>query len=181
MQDKQDNVIQLAVPVTSEDHAAGPAEAPVTLVVYGDFECPDSYQAHLMVKDIQRQMGDSLRVVFRHFPLVRVHPHAHHAAEATEFAASQGRFWEMHDQLFAHQRRLGDANLKQYAEAVGLDAQPLTQALAAGTYRAAVDEDVAGGTSCGVHRTPILFVNGIGRRGAWDMDELATALERAGG
>ena len=93
---------KLAIPVSDKDHAQGSADAPVTLVEYGDYECPYCGRAYPVVKQIQKELGERLRFVFRNFPLSQVHPHAQHAAEAAEVAATQGRFWEMHDYLFEH-------------------------------------------------------------------------------
>src|SRR4051795_3525676 len=107
--------------VSQGDHQQGPPNAPVTLVEYGDYECPYCGQAYPIVKEIQRRLGDRLCFVFRNFPLTQSHPHAEHAAEAAETAAGQGKFWEMHDYLFEHQRALDDAHLVQYAVALNLD------------------------------------------------------------
>src|SRR5918911_2838772 len=101
----------LTVPVSHEDHAAGAADAPVTLVEYGDYECPHCGRAYPIIKAIQQRLGERLRFVFRNFPLKEAHPHAEHAAEAAEAAAAQGQFWGMHDALFEHQERLEDADL----------------------------------------------------------------------
>src|SRR5919199_5615233 len=112
---------QLPLPVAERDHIQGPSTAPVTLVEYGDYECPYCGAAHPIVKEVQRRLGDRLRFVFRHFPLTNVHPHAQHAAEAAEAAGAQGKFWAMHDTLFEHQRALDDAHLEEHAAALGLD------------------------------------------------------------
>src|SRR5436190_24127418 len=106
---------RLAMPVGARDHAQGLATAAVTLVEYGDYECPYCGQAYPIVKEVQRRLGSKLRFVFRNFPLRNSHPHAQHAAEAAEGAAAQGRFWEMHDMLFEHQRSLDDRHLLAYA------------------------------------------------------------------
>jgi protein-disulfide isomerase len=149
---------------------AGPADAPVTLVEYGDLECPYCGAAHPIVKDIQRRMGDGLRFVFRHFPLKEVHPHAFHAAEATEAAAAQGgdaAFWAMHDTLFEHQHALEDADLVRYAEAIGLDAGRFARDLEAGTYARRVRDDFRSGVRSGVNGTPTFFISGQRYEGAW--------------
>src|SRR5205823_4128670 len=103
---------RLTVPVSERDHIQGPISAPVTLVEYGDYECPYCGQAHPIVKELQQRLGDRLRFVFRNFPLTQIHLHAEHAAEAAEAAGAQDKFWEMHDTLFEHQRALGDKHLK---------------------------------------------------------------------
>src|SRR6476646_7201477 len=115
----------LTLPVSERDHIQGPADAPVTLVEYGDYECPHCGRAYPVVKAIQRHFGRRLRFVFRNFPLAEAHPHAAHAAEAAEAAAAQGRFWEMHDSLFEHQQALDDRHLVEYAGALGLDTSRL--------------------------------------------------------
>src|SRR6266480_3119960 len=113
----------LAVPVSERDHSQGPATAPVTLLEYGDFECPYCAEAYLVVKEIQRRLGPQLRFVFRNFPVPEVHPHARHAAEAAEAAGAQGKFWDMHGMLFEHQSMLDDDHLAQDAQALGLDTE----------------------------------------------------------
>src|SRR5580765_3448668 len=110
-----DDVARLTMPVGTRDHAQGPADAPVTLVEYGDYECPHCGRAHPIVKEVQRRLGSKLRFVFRHFPLKEIHPHAEHAAEAAEAAGAQGKFWEMHDRLFERQFALEDSSVLEYA------------------------------------------------------------------
>ena len=112
----------LTMPVTEDrDHIQGPADAPVTLVEYGDYECPYCGAAYPIVKEVQARMGERLRFVFRNFPITTSHPHAEQAAEAAEAAAAQGSFWRMHDVLYENQKRLGDEDLRTYAQQVGLD------------------------------------------------------------
>src|SRR5213592_2242334 len=135
----------LTPPVGERDHVAGPATAPVTLVEYGDFECPSCRKAWPMVKELQRRLGKNLRFVFRNFPLTRLHPNAARAAEAAEAAAAQGAFWQMHDRLFERQFALEDDNLLEYARELGLDADRLSGELAAGTYRNRVRDDFMSG------------------------------------
>src|SRR5690348_14925243 len=114
-------IVRLTPPVGQRDHQQGPETAPVTLVEYGDYECPYCGEAYPIVKEIQRRLGERLRFVFRNFPLTQAHPHAEHAAEAAEAASEQGKFWQMHDTLFEHQQALDDAHLAQYALALGLE------------------------------------------------------------
>jgi protein-disulfide isomerase len=159
---------QLQPPVGPDDHAQGPEGAPVTLVEYGDFECPYCGQAYEIVKAIQQRLGGKLRFVFRNFPLMEAHPHAEHAAEAAEAAGARGRFWDMHDLLYENQRRLDDASLAGYAEAIGLDAQRVMQALEDGTYEPQVREDFMSGVRSGVNGTPAFFVNGVRWDGPWN-------------
>ena len=156
---------RLTPPITARDHAQGPAEAPATLVMFGDYECPYTRRAHQTVRQVRRQLGDAFRFVFRNFPLVEIHPHALHAVLAAEAADTQGRFWEMHDHLFAHQRALEDGDLLRYAGELGLDAARLAQDVGAHVHAARIDEDVASGERSGVEGTPTLFVNGLPRVG----------------
>ena len=163
--------------VGANDHAAGPADAPVTLVEYGDFECPYCGQAYPIVKALQERLGSRLRFVFRNFPLSESHPHAEHAAEAAEAAGAQGRFWEMHDLLYENQRALRDPALIGYATALGLDAERLARELDEGTWAARVQADFRGGVRSGVNGTPTFFINGERYDGSWaDLDGFASAL-----
>jgi protein-disulfide isomerase len=170
---------QLVPPVSDRDHATGDPHAPVTLVEYGDYECPHCGHAHPIVKSIQRRLGKKLRFVFRNFPLAEAHPHSRHAAEAAEAAADQGKFWEMHDALFENQDRLEDAELVALARSLRLDADRVASALADGTYTARVREDFRAGIRSGVNGTPTFFVNGERYDGPWaDEDGFVRALER---
>jgi len=176
---KQRDVATLAVPVGSDDHAQGSASAPVTLVEYGDFECPHCRRAYPIVKQVQSRLGPRLRFVFRNFPLTQLHEHAEHAAEVAEAGAAQGKFWEMHNRLFERQFALEDEHLIAYAAELGLDAARVARELAAHTYKAAVREDFMSGVRSGVNGTPTFFVNGERHDDAWDEDTLTAALERA--
>jgi protein-disulfide isomerase len=159
------------------DHVQGPDSAPVTLVEYGDYECPYCGMAYPIVKSIQQALGSKLRFVFRNFPLSDSHPHAEQAAEAAEAAGAQGRFWEMHDALYENQEQLGTDDLMSYAEALGIDTNRLAQELADGTYKARVREDFRGGVRSGVNGTPTFFVNGSRYDGGWnDPDQFLRAL-----
>ena len=170
---------RLAVPVSERDHTQGPATAPVTLVEYGDYECPYCGQAYAIVKEVQRRLGDRLRLVFRNFPLTNAHPHAAHAAEAAEAAAAQGKFWEIHDYLYEHQRELEDPHLLQAAEQVGLDVARFRQEMEAQTHVARVREDFMGGVRSDVNGTPSFFINGVRHDESYDLETLLAALERA--
>ena len=174
-----EDLARLTLPVGPRDHAQGPADAPVTLVEYGDYECPHCGRAYPIVKEVQRRMGSTLRFVFRNFPLSESHPHAQHAAEAAEAAAAQDRFWEMHDSLFEHQRALDDRHLVGYATALGLDAAAFEQNLRAHTYKARVREDFVSGVRSGVNGTPTFFINGVRFDDSWDPDTLTEALTAA--
>jgi protein-disulfide isomerase len=172
----------LTPPVGANDHVAGPDDAPVTLVEYGDFECPYCGMAYPIVKALQRRLGQRLRFVFRHFPLTEAHPHAEHAAEASEGAADQGRFWEMHGVLFEHQDALDDEALLGYGARIGLDGARLARALEEGMYARAVRADFRSGVRSGVNGTPTFFINGARYDGAWaDADEFLHALRTAAG
>ena len=171
---------QLVVPVTERDHTLGPAKAAVTLVEYGDFECPHCRRAHPLIQRVLRQMGDALRFVFRHFPLAEAHPHARHAAEMAEAAAAQGKFWEMHDILFENQDALEDKDLLTYAAKVGIDVQRAYKELTAGTYTRKVRDDFRGGVRSGVNGTPTFFINGYRFDGNWsDIREFIQSLTEA--
>jgi protein-disulfide isomerase len=167
----------LVVPVGEGDHFQGPANAPVTLVEYGDFECEHCGRAYPIVKAVRRRLGNRLRFVYRHFPLTEIHPHAEHAAEAAESAAAQGRFWVMHDRLFERQFALEDEDVIEYARELGLDAPRVASDVAAHTYRTQVRDDFLSGVRSGVNGTPTFFVNGVRHDDAWDEDTLAAALE----
>jgi protein-disulfide isomerase len=169
----------LRVPVTADDHAEGPPAAPVTLVEYGDYECPHCGHAYPIVKEVQKQLGTQLRFVFRNFPLRESHPHAQHAAEAAEAAADQGRFWEMHDLLFERQDALDDAHLAQYARALGLDEGRFVAALTGHEFAARVRRDFTGGVRSGVNGTPTFFINGVRYDDSWDLATLVSAVRAA--
>jgi protein-disulfide isomerase len=157
---EDDGLTRLAVPVGPDDHVRGPADAPITLVEYGDFECPFCGMAYPVVKALEQHYGDRLRVVFRSFPLA-MHPHAEAASATAEFAADAGRFWEMHDTLFEHQRALDVRHLLGYARDLGLDAEALAAALRDGTYAGIVAEQKESGEASGIPGTPAFFLNGV--------------------
>jgi protein-disulfide isomerase len=173
----------LTAPIGERDHVRGPAEATITLVEYGDFECPFCGMAYPVVRELARHLGGRLRVVFRHFPLRDQHPHAQHAAEAAEAAAAQGKFWEMHDRLFEHQRALDDEQLIRHAEELGLDTDRFRRDLTEHRHRERVQEDVLSGLHSGVRGTPTFFLNGVRHEGGWELADLLAAIaaaERAG-
>jgi protein-disulfide isomerase len=170
---------RLAVPVVERDHVRGPAKAPVTLVEYGDFECPYTRRARPRVRRLSQEFGDRLLFVFRNFPLTRIHPHAQAAAEAAEAAAAQGRYWEMHDLLFDNQRHLEDGDLRRYAEQLGLGLKRFDRELAEHAHARRVNEDVRSGLKSGVKGTPTFFVNGLRHDGPNDLATLRAAMEEA--
>ena len=150
---------ELAAPINAADHVAGPREARVAVVEYGDFECPSCAQAAIAPRIVRERFEQDVCLVFRHYPL-QIHPHAMLAAEAAEAAAAQGRFWPMHDLLFRHELHLGRAQVLYCARGAGLDMRRFELELDAGTYRARVDADIASGRASHVMSTPALFVNG---------------------
>ena len=168
----------LAPPVNAADHIQGPATAPVTLVEYGDYECPFCGQAHPIVTALRRHFGDRLRFAFRHFPLTQMHPHAKSAAEAAEAAAAQDAFWPMHDMLYEHQSALDRNNLVRYAATLNLDVDRFARELATGVYAPRVREHFMSGVRSGVNGTPTFFINGRRHDGPWDLESLATAIDR---
>ena len=171
--------LSLAVPVSERDHSQGLTTAPVTLVQYGDYECPYTRQSTWVVQAIQQQLGDQLRFVYRNFPLTEIHPHALHAAFAAEAAAAQGKFWQLHDYIFHHQHTLADADLAKFAEAVGLDMQQYARDMTEQRALARIEEDVEGGLRSGVQGTPTFFINGVMYRDSWEHDTLLAALQAA--
>jgi protein-disulfide isomerase len=175
----RDEPVVLTLPVSSRDHTQGPAEALVTLVEYGDYECPYCGRAYPIVKQIQHRMGAHLRFVFRNFPLQESHPHAERAAETAEAAGAQEKFWEMHDRLFERQFALEDEDLLEYASELGLDAKRLSADLVARRFRPRVREDFRSGVTSGVNGTPTFFINDARYGADWDVASLLGALERA--
>jgi protein-disulfide isomerase len=172
----------LAVPVNEgRDHIQGPPDAGVTLVEYGDYECPYCGAAYPIVKEVQSQMGDRLRFVFRNFPITTSHPHAEQAAEAAEAAGAQDRFWEMHDLLYENQRRLEDEHLRGYAEQLGLDVDAFTRDLEEHVHTARVREDFMSGVRSGVNGTPTFYIAGVRHDDSYELETLLAALERAAG
>ncbi len=177
----------LKPPVHDGDHAAGPATAPVTLVEYGDYQCPHCGRAHSRVKALQERFGDRLRLVFRNFPLAEAHPDAMHSAEAAESVAANAgdtAFWIMHDLLFEHQQddldALDDAHLVRYAADAGADAEQVKRDLAAETFEARVRADFMSGVRSGVNGTPTFFLNGVRYDGDWsNVSAFAADIEAA--
>ena len=170
----------LTLPVSEDrDHIQGPAEAAVTLVEYGDYECPYCGAAYPMIKEVQERMGERLRFVFRNFPISTSHPHAEQAAEAAEAAATQGRFWQMHDLLYENQQRLGDEDLRSYAEQLGLEVEPFDRELTEHVHAPRVHEDFMSGVRSGVNGTPTFYINGSRHDDSYDAETLLAALERA--
>jgi protein-disulfide isomerase len=171
---------KLVVPVSADrDHIQGSPDAPVTLVEYGDYECPYCGEAYPIVKEIQERMGGGLRFVFRNFPISTSHPHAEQAAEAAEAAAAQGRFWEMHDHLYEHQRHLQGDHLRSYAQALDLDLDLFDKELTEHVHADRVHEDFMSGVRSGVNGTPTFFINGLRHDDSYELETLLGALQRA--
>jgi len=172
-------LVDLAVDVDPErDHIRGPQDAAITLVEYGDLECPYCGQAEPVLRELLSDFGD-LRYVWRHLPLTDVHPHAQLAAEATEIAAAQGEFWEMHDLLFEHQDALRPADLVRYASELGLEPERFDAELHKHRYAARVADDVDSADLSGVSGTPTFFINGRRHHGAYDIETLSAAVRAA--
>jgi protein-disulfide isomerase len=146
------------------------------LLEYGDYECPFCGDAHAIVKEIKRRLGDDLLFAFRNFPLANIHPHAEHAAEAAEAAGAQGDFWGMHDRLFENQGALEDQNIAGYAAELGLDATQLIQEVVSSAYASRIREDFKSGVRAGVNGTPTFFINGERYDGAFDLKHFLSAL-----
>ena len=171
-------VTGLTLPVNSKrDHIQGQETAPITLVEYGDYECPYCGQAYPIIKKIQQVMSDRLKFVFRNFPMTQVHPHAQNAAEAAEAAGAQGRFWEMHDYLYENQDALDDEHLEEYANSVGVEITRFRQEMFVHAYAGRVQEDFLSGVYSGVNGTPTFYINGIRYDDSWDFRTLLSTLE----
>jgi protein-disulfide isomerase len=169
----------LKMPVSNRDHAIGTPDAPVTLVEYGDYECPYCGRAFPIVQALRRRLGDQLRFVFRNFPLAQIHEHAEHAAEVAEAAAAQGKFWPMHDWLFRHQHTLDDDALVAGAREVGLDVERVRHELSEGTHRTRVREEFTSGVKSGVNGTPTFYINGVRHDADYDIETLLAAIGQA--
>lgn len=169
---------KLTVPVGNRDHVQGSSDAAVTLVEYGDFECPHCRQVKPIVRELQARFGDRMRYVYRHFPITSQHPNAQLAAEAAEAAGAQGKFWEMHDLLFEHQGEINEQQLYRFAAELDLDQERFASDLAGNIYAKPVREDFLSGVRSGVNGTPTFYLNGERYDGAWDLDSLITEIEK---
>src|SRR5829696_6841557 len=166
----------LTPPLDSTDHVAGPYDAPLELVMYGDFQCPYCTAAQSIVRRVRERLDGRLRFVFRHLPLTEVHPDAERAAEAAEAAAAQGSFWAMHDALYANGGRLSEADLTGLADRIALDVERFRAELRDGTHAARVARDAEAARANGVAATPAFFVNGRHHADAFDARSLVDAL-----
>ncbi len=177
-----EDILDLSQEVDPErDHIRGAEDAPVTLVEYGDFECPYCGKAERVIRELLASLDEDVRYVWRHLPLGDVHPNAQVAAEASEAAAAQGRFWEMHDTLLRHQGDLRASHIAKYATEIGLDAERMIDELHRREYAARVSEDVASADESGVSGTPTFFINGRRHYGAYDIATLSAAVKTARG
>ncbi len=169
----------LVNPVGPEDHIRGAKDATLTVVEYGDYQCPYCGQAYAIVEKLLTTFESSMRLVFRNLPLADVHPHAERAAEFAEAVALQDKFWLMHDTLYENQRSLGDEALRSYVTDVGADLEKVETALESGAPRARVEADLEGAIRSGANGTPTFFVNGLRYDGSWFYDEFAEFLQSA--
>jgi protein-disulfide isomerase len=180
---KQKEVKKLTIPVKiGSDHIRGSANnnSPITLVEYGDYECPYTGMAYPIVKELIREFGnDKIRFVFRNFPLNDIHPHAQHAAEAAEASAAQNKFWQMHDYLFEHQKALDDGHLLEYAQKVGLeDIHKFKDDVSTHIYAPLIEESLKGGIDSGVEGTPTFFINGARYEDSFDLRTFSETLQK---
>jgi protein-disulfide isomerase len=179
MKDESENV-RLARPVDEGDHVIGPQSAPVSLVEYGDYECPYCQQLHPIIREIMKRV-DGLDFVYRHFPISKVHPYAMRAAQAAEAASAQGRFWQMHDALFEQDGTLDDENLRRCSRRAGLDLERYEREMAEGVYSPKVEEDFKAALYVdGVTGTPTLYLNGIRLSNIHSPEVLLAAITESG-
>jgi len=167
----------MSLKVNANDHVLGNTNAPIELIEYADYQCPYCQQAYYILKDIQNELGNDLKFVFRNFPLPNLHPHAIHAAVAAETASAQNRFWEMHDTLFENQKNLDDHHLLQYAEEIGLDINRFEKDFGKDPYFQKVNHDYETGVQNNVQGTPTFFINGDIYEGNWMDSSFITYLK----
>ncbi len=168
----------LIIPISASDHIQGNEKAALTLVEYGDYECPYCGAAYPIVKRIQKHFGDKLRLVFRNFPLIESHAHAGIAAITAEFAASKNKFWEMHDLLYENQDNLEISDLLSYGESLNLSKEELRNAIENEQFKEKIRDDFIGGVRSGVNGTPTFFINGVRHKDSFEYDVLLDALNR---
>ncbi len=169
---------RLLVPISEQDHIQGLVSTSVTLVQYGDYQCSTCGETHQLIKAIQQQVND-LCFVFRHFPQPQIHFYAQRAAEAAQAAATQGQFWQMHDILFTHQQALGNGDLVEYANNIGLDIPQFLQDISSQIHIARINQDIESGLHSGVTAAPALFINGIRYTSRWNIEQLMAAIVTA--
>jgi protein-disulfide isomerase len=171
---------RLILPVSDRDHCQGRSTANVTLVEYGDYQCPRCGAAQHIIPYIQQQLGEQLRFVFRHFPQLHLHPESYHAAEAVEAAASQNKFWEMHAYLLTYQSKLADSYLVEYAIALDLDINQFLSEMTSDCHMPRVNTDIENGIQSGVNKTPTFFINGFKHNDNQSLGALIEAIVQAG-
>src|SRR5579883_106886 len=169
----------LKVPVSNKDHIQGNNNARITLVEYGDFQCPYCGQAYPIIKRVQEHFGSQLRFVFLNFPLTEIHQFAEMAAETAEFAAKHNRFWEMHDLLFENQANLGQDLLVELTQKLQLPVPDLMNSLQSSTFEEKIKQDFLGGVRSGVNGTPAFYINNVRFDESYDYDNLVLAIQRA--
>jgi protein-disulfide isomerase len=167
----------LSLQINDDDHVQGNEAAPVTLLMYGAYECPHCVEGNRIVKQVQERFGEHLRFAFRHFPRTNVHPHAEAAAEVAEAAGEQNKFWEMHDTLFANYTRLDGESLLRYAADLRLDMERFERAITGRRFTQKVRGDLISGTDSGVRGTPTYFINGVRHFGSGQFETLVQAIE----
>lgn len=172
-------MIELIPPANERDHHLGALDAPNVLVHYGDYECPDSTAAYPVIQELRKELGAGLCYIYRHFPLVHIHRHAEGAAEAAEAAHAQGRFWDMHDVLYANSPDLSSSAIVHYAREIGLDADRLARDLRRRLHAPHVRAGIESGRQSGVKGTPTFFINGVRHHGAADLHSLRDAVKIA--
>jgi protein-disulfide isomerase len=170
---------KLSIPVGADDHVQGDRAAECILIEYGDYQCPSCGQAYPIVKRLQKHFGKRLAFVFRNFPLSQIHPGAEPAAEAAEFAAIHGKFWEMHDLLYQNQEDLSESLFVELADTLDLSSSQLLTAVTEHSYQDRVRTDFRSGVRSGVNGTPTFFINGVRHDGSYDFATLAQAIESA--
>ncbi len=173
------NIDPVLTPDEATDHIIGPASAKLTIIEYGDFECPSCGQAHAAMKIILKRFGHRMRFVFRHCPQVEAHPHAELAAEAAEAAGAQGCFWPFYDALFEHQGQLSEKHLRQYAQQIALDLERYDYEMNDHVYLQRVQEHARGGKQLGIHAMPAFYVNGAFADVSFGLQHLEESIERA--
>jgi protein-disulfide isomerase len=173
-------VRKLTVPVSiGLDHIRGSVNAPITIVEYGDFECPYTGRAYPVIKELTKQFNEKIYFVYRNFPLNDIHPYAQHAAEAAEAAAAQDKFWQMHDYLFEHQKALDDHHLLEYAQKVELNIDRFKKEMSEHVYAPLINKSLKSGIDSGVEGTPTFFINGERYEDSWDLDTLTSFLNKS--
>jgi protein-disulfide isomerase len=170
---------KLTIPIGPLDHVRGAAAGRITLLEYGDYECPQCAQAYPIVQELLDKLSEELQFVFRHFPITSAHPHAQPAAEAAEWAAAQGRFWAMHDGLYRRRAKLSEGIILEVAQEIGLHPAGLRQAWSTHAHFQRVKDDFRGGLSSEVAGTPTFFIQGVRYDGKWDGENLEKALVAA--